>query len=62
MEGFKQACVAARLISYDGRGVAIFTVRKSSWETVALIQENSDNGNGREKADSRAIWLNLVME
>lgn len=61
MEGFKQVCVVARMISYEGRRVAILTVRKSSWETVALIQENSDNGYGREKADMRAIWLNLVM-
>lgn len=62
MEGFKQVCVSARLISYDGKGVAIFRVRKSSWERVALIQENSDNGHGRQQEDSRAIWLNLVME
>lgn len=55
MAGFEQGCATARLVSNDGRGVAIFTAGKSSWEVVALIQRNSDNGSGGEKADLRLI-------
>lgn len=37
--------------------VAIFAVRKSSWEAVALIQENSGSTDGGEKkpTDLRAV-------
>lgn len=46
----------------ESGGVAIVTVRKSSWEAVALTQENSGSGDGGEKTDWRAIWLNLMIE
>lgn len=43
-------------------GVAIVIVRKSSREAVALCQENSGSGDGGEKTDWRAVWLDLVTE
>lgn len=43
-------------------GVAIVIARECRGEAVALAQENSGSGDGGEKTDWRAVWLNLVTE